>query len=370
MKIQVNAILTTVTPLHIATPGAHRLNTNTGFVEYQTASNDQMTPCTAVQRLKIANSNMPLPVITANNIAGRVRRHVATQVLNAAKAAGKKVSLQAYSSLMCGAVGGAPDKRDLTYAEYKKSADHPYIGLMGGGPRMLPRKMRVLNALPICDATKDLMGSLMHPDANNHLQEPNRMTQAWTFRHNDDLMELVNVPLQESSIENYEQEIQARQAAILAEKSKGRSTTSTFAFSSFEFVIPGAKFNMVFELDCNEVQIGLFLKALDSLASTERLGGQTRNGLGAFTLSDVIIKDMDSGTVYGNDGESDKIFDNGRLNVEHKMVKPLLAAWANAAASIDVASIEEMMTLPDDYETKAEKDAKKVAKKAAKTAAQ
>jgi CRISPR type IV-associated protein Csf2 len=251
MKIQVNAILTTVTPLHIATPGAYRLNTETGFVEHQNANNkSSMTPCTAIQRLKIANSNMPLPVITSNNIAGRMRRHVATLVLNAAKAAGKKVSLQAYSSLMCGAVGGAPDKRDLTYAEYKKSASHPYIGLMGGGPRMLPRKMRVLNALPICEAAQALMGSLMHPSANDHLQEPNRLTQAWTFRHNDDLRELVNVPLQESSIENYEQEIQARQAAILAETSKGeRSTTSTFAFSSFEFVIPGAKFNMVFELD-------------------------------------------------------------------------------------------------------------------------
>lgn len=373
MKIRFQAILTTVTPLHIATPGAYRLN-DRGYVEAENASNDNKQPVTAIQRLKMTDASLAVPVIAANNIAGRLRRHAAEQLLNAVRAGGKKVSLQAYSSLMCGAVGGAPDKRDLTYQEYLKSSAHPYIGLMGGGPRMLPRKMRVLNAVPVCSVAQDLMGSLMHPNASDYLQNPVHLTQVWSFRRNDDLMDLVNVPQQASSIENYEQEIQERQAKIMADKAKGdRAKDSTFTFSAFEFVVPGANFNLVFELDCNEVQFGLFLKSLDSFAEKERLGGHSRNGLGAFSLSNVIMSvaeanDPDSDGLYGCDGESDNIFDQGRLNGEHKAVKPYLIAWANAAANVDVATIEEMMTLPSDFETKAEKDAKKAAKKAAKTA--
>lgn len=251
--------------------------------------------------------------------------------------------------------------RDLNYAEYKKSTDHVYIGLFGGGPRMLPRKVRVQNALPINQAVLDTIESAAHPQAGDYVQE-RKISMAWTSRHNDDLMDLVNVPLQESSIENYEEEIQARQAAILEEKTKGRSTTSTFSFAAIEFVLPGTHFNVGFELDVNnEAQVGLFLMSLDSFASKERLGGRSVNGFGQFALKNVLLIDED-----GNESE---IFFNNRLDQNKDAVKKFIDAWVLTSTSIDVASIEEMMTIPNEVALQKKEKAELAAKKAADKAA-
>lgn len=366
MKFTLKAILKTLSPMHISSAGSFRLNIEKMTAERQSEKNSDWFPCNGIQRINMSGE-YSVPVIPANNIAGRLRRHVAELVLKAATAQGKKVSLHAYSALMCGAVGSSPDKRALTYAEYKKSQDHPYIGLMGGGPRMLPRRVRVLNGLPLTDAVISTMENQMHPAASEHLQN-NSIVQTWTCRHNDDLMELVNVPLQEASIENYVTEIQERQNAIIAEKAKGdRSKLSTFSFSALEFVVPGAHFNLGFELDVNEAQMGLFLMAIDSFASKERIGGQSRNGFGAFSLKEVILTATDEMT--GIETVSTGIFNNGRLNQQDTMAQPLLSAWATAAGNMDVATLEEMMTLVDVPKTKEQTDAKKAEKKAAKALA-
>lgn len=360
MKLTLKAILKTLSPMTIATAGSYRFNPATGFVEQETQTNSSnLTPCTAIQRMSVIGENYPVPVIPANNIAGRLRRHAAEMVLKAVTANGGKVSLQAYSSLMCGAVGGSPDSRDLSYAEYKKSSDHVYIGLFGGGPRMLPRKVRVLNGLPLRDGVISAIENQMHPSANQHIQN-HPISMASTFRRNDDLMEMVNVPLQEESIENYIEEIQKRQTTIMEEKSKGRSGTSSFSFSALEFVVPGAHFNFGFELDVNNAaQVGLFLMSLDSFVSKERLGCKSVNGFGAFTLKEVILSDE-------NGNESTEAFQNGRLNQNDPMVKSYLDAWANAAGNLDVTSIEEMMTMPAGAPlSKKAKAAKDAAEKAA-----
>jgi len=357
MKLTIKAVLKTTSPMHITGAGSYRFNPATGYVVPETAENSKsMTPCTPIQRMWVVGENGPVPVIPANNIAGRLRRHAAELVLKAIVAKGEKVSLQAYSSLMCGAVSSAPDKRDLSYAEYKKSAEHPYLGLFGGGPRMLPRKVRVMNGVPFRDNIILAMENQMHPNANKYL-ENTHITMAWTCRRNDDLMELVNVPLQESSIENYLEEIQKRQALIMEEKSKERSKISTFSFSSLEFILPGTHFNMGFELDVdNAAQVGLFLMSLDSFVSKERIGGKSVNGFGAFLLKDVILIDEKK--------DENIIFAGDRLNQFSTVVKPYLNAWASAAGNIDVASIEEMMTMPENAplskkdKAKADKEAK------------
>ena len=342
MKFTLKAILKTLQPMNITTAGDYRFNSDTGYVEYGSAKGTDKTPCTAIQRMSVVGENYPVPVIPANNIAGRLRRHAAELVLNSLyKNSGEKVSLQAYSSLMCGAVGGSPDSRDLTYAEYKKSNEHVYLGLFGGGPRMIKRNVRVLNGLPLRDGVMNTMENQMHPNAWDHVQNfP--IVMAWTCRRNDDLSEMVNVELQEQSIENYVEEIQKRQAVIIEEKSKGRSNTSTFSFSALEFVVPGAHFNFGFELDvATNAQVGLFLSALDSFVSKERLGSKSSNGFGAFTLKEVILEDE-----YGN--EITDVFVNGRLNTNCSEIKSYIDAWVESSANIDKVSIEEMMTMPKD----------------------
>lgn len=363
MKLTLKAILKTLSPMHISSAGEYRFDTTNGYVEAgSTKAKPGTMPCTAVQRMNVIGENYPVPVIPANNIAGRLRRHAAELVLKAISAKGGKVSLQAYSSLMCGAASGAPDNRDLSYAEYKKSTEHVYLGLFGGGPRMLPRKVRVQNGLPLRDGVLAAMENQMHPAARTHVQN-HPITMGWTFRHNDDLMDLTNVTLQEESINNYVDEIQKRQTTIMEEKAIGRSKTSTFAFSSIEFVVPGSHFNVGFELDVsNNAQVGLFLMSLDSFVSKERLGGRSVNGFGAFALKEVLLVDE-------YDQEIPDVFVNGRLNHDAIAIKPFLDAWVAAVGNIDVASIEEMMTIPADAPlSKKEKAAKEAAEALEKAA--
>jgi CRISPR type IV-associated protein Csf2 len=203
-----------------------------------------------------------LPVIAANNICGRLRRFGAKFVLDALRAKGQKVSLPVYSVLQNGAWTGNPDGSDTTLDEYRRARAHPYMGLFGGGPRMIPRGFRAGNALPALAWVREQFGieaaDEPMPDAvERHL------TQVFFCRRNDDLFHLVNLAQIESSLKDFEKAVTTYQQAIIENKSgsrDGESKISSQSFSALEFVSPGASFDAWFSLreDLTDAQVGLF----------------------------------------------------------------------------------------------------------------
>ena len=367
MKIRINAIITTNSPLHIASAGSGRYDPATQSFCYQGGF-----PCTRVQEMKIAsdgetddNGNYVakinrVPLIAANNLAGRLRRHAAKLFLAALRGKGQTVNINTYSALMCGAVTGAPDKREMTYEEFNTFSAHPYVGLFGGGPRMLPRNVRIHDAVPITHATSVLAGNTGHPHAEGYAQDGISMTNVLMFRRNDDIKELIDVDTQSSSITDYEEAFNARQSVIIAEKASKKAgetsegaKSSTETFSAMEIVVPNINFSSVFELDVdNLAQVGLFLASLDSFAQTERLGGQSRNGFGRFTLNDVIITTEEGEQI-------DSIFNNGDMNKENDLVKTCLDAWYKAAEQVDSTEIDDIYFVPEKKKPAAKKKASK-----------
>ncbi len=351
-KYRIHAFLRTLSPLHITSPESARLDVATMKVVY----GDSMgIPLNQVQKLNVAElggSSRAVPVIAANNIMGRLRRHGATQVLNALRAKGEHIAVSTYSALQCGAATGKPDGRDVLFSEYREARKHPYIGLFGGGPRMMRRNVRCFNAVPYMDSTAFMAGRTKHPflDEAVHKAAPDarRLTQFWIQNRNDDLRELVNISQAQATIKDFDQEINARQQAILADSkanSEGAESTSrhsTRSFSSFEFVVPGVYFPLCFELDVTPAQMGLFLVALDSFAATERLGGHARNGLGHFSLTDVLIAD-DKGAIL-----SEKVFSDSRLDQANAFVQPFLQAWGTEAKAISGADLDRLFAPPVD----------------------
>lgn len=340
---RIHAFIKLRSPLHIAAPDNLRFNANNG--ESFHGGTGGMA-CTAVQRLPVVGADgkaLPMPVIAANNMAGRLRRHGAAIILDALRAKGQKVSLPTYSILQCGAATGKPDGKPITYGEYKKTREHPYLGLFGGGPKMLRRGFRVHNALPVTTKTSELLGPLAHPAAQEHVQDGVWLTKVWGFRRNDDLRMLAGIAQAESSIKNFVAEFEKRQALIIEESSKeqkeGGSKASTFTYSAMEFVIPGVIFGFTAELDVNPAQTGLFLESLDRFAALERLGGHTRNGFGVFTLEDVRMID-DEGR------EHNEIFHDGRLNRGDPLVQKVLEEWKLAEARLDAGELESLVPLP------------------------
>ena len=343
MKTRIHALLQLRSPLHIAHPNNARMS-DAGQMVY----GDQGFPCTAIQKLRVSNGDSmhDLPVIAGNNIAGRLRRHAATLVLNALLEKGQKVTLQTYGVLMCGAATGNPDTEDMTYAEYVESKNNVYFGLFGGGPKMFERKVRVHNALPVTAKTIHLRGDLSHPGAQEHIVPEGRMTGVWGFRRVDDLRDLSNIALAEGSVEKFQEEFEKRQGEILANKKdkeagdESSSKFSTKTYSALEFVVPGVTFDHLFELDiATDAQLGLFLLSLDSLCATERLGGYVRNGFGAFTLENVLL--------VNGDGKNVEIFQNGRLKLNEPVVEAALQAWDYEAAQLDAKKIDDLVAISE-----------------------
>lgn len=355
MQYRIHALLKIRSPLHIAAPSNMRFDPGTGQIMYGAGG----VPCTAVQKMPIIHSatgeSRQYPVIAGNNLAGRLRRHGARLVTEVLKAKGQKVSLATYSILQSGAATGNPDGEDTTYADYRRTRAHPYIGLFGGGPKMIRRGFKVHEALPITETTRELGGVLMHPDAGRHLLADNaRLTYVWGIRRNDDLRDLVNIAEAEEVVENFEEVFERRQAQIIAEVASKKDggvaelKSSTKTYAAVEFVVPGTIFNLTLEIDAGETHMGLLLLSLDSFAAKERIGGHGRNGFGVFTLEDVRLVDE-----HGN--EQSGLFNNGRLLKDHAAAAPFLAAWDDAKRELDAATLEDLLRLP------APKESKKVA---------
>jgi CRISPR type IV-associated protein Csf2 len=375
--VTIHAILTTLSPLHIASPESFRyeISDATGFGMVKNGSKGGIA-CSGIQRRRFAPSAVEgiefgVPFIAANNIAGRLRRQGAKILLDAIKAKGQKITLQTYSAITCGAVTGKPDSRDLSYAEYLETSAHPFVGLFGGGPRMLRRRMRVFDALPVVESLRSGGFTIAHPNGFGKATSGGNLTNGAAFRRGDDVSALLDVDRMTDTVEDFEAQHQARQLLIFEDQKakdaeeKG-SRHSTKAWSAFEFVYPGVDFDFTIELvGVTDAQIGLFLLALDGLVK-ESIGGMSRNGLGRIQLNDVVIAEMKS----ENSSVTDTVFNNNSLVKSHADVAVYLDAWASASTEISAERLDAIMKPPvlDSEEEKLAKAAEKLVKAAAKKA--
>lgn len=347
---RLHLLLKTLTPMSIATPGEMRVDTNSINLQ-PVYGNPRATPCTAVQKLNVLHDNkiVGVPMIAANNIIGRLRRHAAKLVLDAIAAKGQQVSISTYSALTCGAVTGKPDGRDVTFQEYRDTRKHPYIGLMGGGPRMIRRHLRCFNAVPFHESTRLMFERTAHPyldEAVHGVQgDVRNLMQRWILNRNDDLKDLVDVATASASVRDFHEEMQRRQTSILSDKSREegekKDRITTEAFTAIEFVVPGVTFPLSFELmDVDHAQLGLFLSSLDRFAAIERIGGYSRNGFGQMAFHDVVITDDQGNVIERN------LFSNSRLDPHRPLVSQALQAWEEARQQLDADELDTLLAPP------------------------
>jgi hypothetical protein len=82
------------------------------------------------------------------------------------------------------------------------------------------------------------------------------------------------------------------------------------------------------------------------------MGGHVRNGLGQFSLSDVVLTD-DANTIV-----ADNLFANSRLRLDEPLIQHALKAWGTAAELLNAQDLDRLFAPPVD-EPKGKK-AKKV----------
>jgi CRISPR type IV-associated protein Csf2 len=329
----IEGVCTLNSPLHVASPVGARLDDRGRVIA---GDNGKPLTRTMIEPM-VGRDGQPVdvPFFPANDLRGRLRRQARDVVVDIVG----KVSLNAHHGMSCGAVTGRPAKgNSVDINELRRNLDHVFLGLYGGGPRMVPSAYSVEDMLPIVGA---LVGDDDHPaqiparyadrvptSRYSSREEPRAVSnpnELLAYRHIfrvDDLIRASDtnllaqvINLQEAS-EEWQGRLSTNRAAVgkakdAKEKARadakasgrkasvvalepGESKLSIATMSAVEVIISGTP--MFFRATVrphNDAQFGLFLLSLAGLANAQNLGGWGRTGFGRFTPEL---------TVYGRDG--------------------------------------------------------------------
>ena len=331
---------------------------------------------------------LDVPVIPANDLRGRLRRLAARTVFDVLLARGEKISLDAYHGMTCGAVTGSPGGR-LTFEEASQASCHPFLGLFGGGPRLVRSALQVSTGWPILASTiqAGVLPEELRADVPCPLDSEWLLTQRLFFRRVDDAIGFTDGYAQ-TVIRDFGPEVTRWIESVSAAK-KARETAGTKrakpktnrkrstgdlalelggdaelakdqavpppsrlqlqGFNALEYVIPGTRFYLEFRLDETRIGnagVGLFLQALRQFIIEQNLGGWTKNGFGRFEVAQLVFEQ--SGTEQRGQPLFEQSLERAEFNQQSSLVIDALDTWAEAAENLSAAEIETLYQRRED----------------------
>lgn len=290
------------TPLHCAAPGEGQEN------ETRTMT---MPVITRSHRTYV-------PFFPANDLRGRLRRKAARLVMEAISASGK-ISRELYSGLTCGAMDGNPEP-DSTIEEIVRARGNLYMGVFGGGKRLLRSRFQVCDLVPVVAATVDA-GMVPKALAERTESTFTPMTsrdgaladvQGFELLHNrdafkrDDAFSVARPEELEAYMDNVLVELARYQESVLsgrkerakdkakdASEKQGVKKTDVANWYTVQAIAPGTP--MYFRLDMDDAltpaQVGLLLQSLLELVNEQALGGWVRCGFGRYAADLTLVRD-------------------------------------------------------------------------------
>lgn len=359
MKFVIEGILRTTSPMHITAPGERKCK-----LPNDNKPNAPLFPMQAVQRMRlpavldeVAAENeeeqttryrVPeVPIIPANSIRGRLRRFCAFEVFDVLKANKEKLTLDTYNTLLCGAATGSLDSNPPTLSEISEANDHPFIGLWGGGPRMLHSKLRVDTAYPICEDTRQIVPSMI--DSGFAAAGTGRdLVQTFFRRRNDDILSFANPKYAEATVEDFLNaidEYQNERAKPKSDNPEDESTRGVRSFTAYEVVSPNVPFRLAFDIHGDYAQLGLFLNGLRRLIHDQSMGGMGRLGYGRFEVLNLMISEVDSNKspvpVFADSMDSKPVHQRYNFSTE-SLVQTALKAWNESKKTLSAGQLEQL----------------------------
>lgn len=317
MKIEL--IFTNTTPFHSSAPGAARVTLDGNFVGER-----QGFPCTRTRTMPLiggADGEGPpkpvyVPLMPANTLRHLLREAALAPIFEQFR--GKyTLSTGSYAAAHAGSASGNPDGITATYDEYRAVRQHPFLGLFGGGPRLIEGRLSVDSAWPITPVTLPYVGALEEYAVRGHLTHVQFMSR---------LDPVADMPEEDVSlIENVEQTVTEwhNQFVSGATEDDARGLRS---FSAHEVVIPGV--NWLWRISARKptlAQKGLLLLALSTFGEVQ-IGGMGRLGYGQIKLKSLSV-----------DGR--ELWD-GRGLVDDSEAMAWLEAWADTQDSLTPEAFE------------------------------
>lgn len=275
------------------------------------ASPDKDGNITKVMRQNVLTSrgHDSVPYFPGNDLRGRLRRKGAKLVLDHV-CASSKVHLNLYAGLTSGAISGQPEA-DLTVEEALRARENVYMGLYGGGARMLRSRYSVRDLVPVlestlnCGAVPEKFGQTddqnFTPRVSDRSRRGDELIETRHFLRVNDAVRVLRPDEMVNFIQDPVASVTAMQVADAA-NSKNRkegkalveskelrgsevekkSSVANYLF--IESIMAGTPmyFRLDFADDATDGHVGLMLMALRDLVREQALGGWVRTGFGAF----------------------------------------------------------------------------------------
>jgi CRISPR type IV-associated protein Csf2 len=374
----IEGILKLTAPLHVATPGERYVTLDTLYVTHKKP--DQQTEYTGITATTVypvavteedkLEAALPIatkdgtgdtkkdyrspevPVFPANDLRGRLRRLAAQLIFDNLQARGQKISLETYHGMTCGAVTGQPTP-GLDFDLAIKSGVHPFLGLFGGGPRLVRSSLQISLAWAITSST---LSAGVVPDRyeSDRVTDDGYLLKSLFFRRVDDALEFYSGSTS-LTVRNYSESVAKWLKDEGAQSANGNSGTTRSklrirTFSAVQYVIPGTRFYFDARIDTSRTglaSLGLLVHALAQFANKQCIGGWVRNGFGRFETSlTLVLPNAVRLPVLVKQGG---VFTPNATDV----IADALDAWAEAESRITVEELEDLYSLPASKETPA-----------------
>lgn len=288
-------LMQNVTPYHSSAPGAAYVDLSGNFV----AKAPGAFPCVRTRQMPaivgLAEGEfrrVHLPIMPANSLRHELRAGILEAILDAFR--GKyTLSPRAYASAWCGNASGTPEGITATFAEIAAIQRHPFLGLFGGGPRMIEGKLMVDNAWAWTGEALDLMPPEAHEWINT-----GRLTEiVWKRRMDpitqasEDAAEIIEGGAEAIT----EWSVRANLKPAKGKKNEEEAAESDEerglrAFNAHEVVIPGARFTWTIgtKRPLTDQQLGAVLWGIQQMHG-RHLGGMSALGYGKVAIKNVLI---------------------------------------------------------------------------------
>lgn len=364
---RIEGIVRLISPLHCATvDGA--------------VNNDKNITPTHKQVVNTASGNQRIPYFPANDLRGRLRRHAARLVFDALKVKGNRITPDLYQALMGGAIVAKPES-DVTAEEALRGRNNVYMGLFGGGTRLLKSRYCTNDLIPVLRDTIDagivpavfgengvptghLAAGVVGPLTGYHLVETRTSIRI------DDIARMMNVDEVMRYIDDAAATVAAKQADILSGRADRKADAEVKKrdlgnMMAIEVVARGTPLHCLIDIqdDVTDAHVGMLLLALRNLVREQALGGWIRCGMGRFSADLTLTRN----------GHTYQIF-NANENAANATLtdEVQLAFCAVAQSAIDALTSDELMeffTPRKEEESDETKPARKGKKAAAETEA-
>lgn len=247
-----------------------------------------------------------LPIYPANGFRGGLRRRAAARVADALCAKEGPIAGDLYLGLTCGASSASPDQTPNTVEEIIRARRNVYMGLFGGGARLLSSMYRVSDMIPVIQTSVEsgavpaYLAELVVPKFQKD-DEPAKHAGAWEIMSNrtsirvDDLFRVMRPDEVKSYVKNPVETVAAHQEGVVANregrKTAGETKSDVSNMMGIETVAPGVPFYFCVDLDkdLTQAQLGMLLQSLDDLFNENAFGGWTRCGFGKVRVNQIKV---------------------------------------------------------------------------------